>query len=196
MNYLGHLYLSGNDPQLMQANLYGDFIKGSQLSHLPEIVRRGIQLHRNIDHFIDNHPVIHALLPVLRAELPRIASIAIDIYFDHLLAKNWERFHPQPLADYLQAVYRGFDLDDPVYPPEYRQFLTLLKQRNWIASYPTLEAVDRMSHNVSAQLSFPNKLADGKAVFLIHEKRISEAFFEYMPAANEHFLTDKLRILS
>lgn len=196
MNYLGHLYLSGNDTDLMQANLYGDFIKGSHLSHLPELIQRGIHLHRSIDHFIDNHPVIHELLPVLRAELPKVAGIAIDIYFDHLLAKNWEAFHPQPLNDYLQAVYRGFNLDDPDYSHDYRVFLHHMITHNWISHYPTLDAIDRMSRNISAQLSFPNKLADGKAVFLIHEKEIAAAFFEYMPAANEHFLTDKLRILS
>lgn len=196
MNYLGHLYLSGNDTGLMQANLYGDFVKGTGLSHLPETIQRGIRLHRSIDHFIDNHPVVHGLLPVLRPDLPKVARIAVDIYFDHLLAKHWEQFHPQPLDSYLQAVYRGFDLGDPHYSSDYRTFLGHMIQRNWIRSYPTLDAVDKMSHNVGAQLSFPNKLADGKAVFLIHEKTITQAFFEYMLAANEHFLTEKLRILS
>jgi acyl carrier protein phosphodiesterase len=196
MNYLGHLYLSGNDTGLMQANLYGDFIKGTQLTHLPDVIQRGVQLHRSIDHFIDHHPVIRELLPALRGELPKVAGIAIDIFFDHLLAKNWGLFHPQPLNEYLQAVYRSFDLDDQNYSSDYRTFLRHLVQRNWIGSYPTLDAVDRMSRNVGAQLSFPNKLADGKSVFLMYEKAITQAFFEYMPAANEHFLPEKLRILS
>lgn len=196
MNYLGHLYLSGNDTALMQANLYGDFIKGSHLSHLPEVIQRGIQLHRSIDSFIDRHPVIHELLPILREELPKVAGIAIDIYFDHLLAKNWDHFHPQPLNDYLQAFYNHADLDDPHYSAEYLTFLRHLVQRNWISHYPTLDAVDRMSRSISSQLSFPNKLADGKAVFLIHEKAITDAFFEYMRSANEHFLVDGFRILS
>lgn len=196
MNYLGHLYLSGNDIELMQANLYGDFIKGSQLSHLPEIIQRGVQLHRSIDHFIDNHPVIHDLLPVLREELPKVAGIAVDIYFDHLLSKNWAYFHPQPLEDYLKVVYRKMDLNNSHYSREYLTFLTHLTQRNWISHYPTLDAIDRMSRSISAQLSFPNKLANGKAVFLMHEKIISDAFLEYMKSANEHFQTETLRILS
>jgi acyl carrier protein phosphodiesterase len=196
MNYLGHLYLSGNDTGLMQANLYGDFIKGTHLSHLPEVIQRGIQLHRSIDHFIDNHPVIRALLPVLRTDLPKVAGIAVDIFLDHLMAKNWKLFHPQPLGDYLQAVYRSFDLGNPDYSSDYLTFLRHLVQRNWISNYPSLEAVDKMSRSIASQLSFPNKLADGKAVFLIHENAITEAFFEYMRAANEHFLPEKLRILS
>jgi acyl carrier protein phosphodiesterase len=196
MNYLGHLYLSGNNVELMQANLYGDFIKGSHLSHLPAIIQQGIHLHRSIDHFIDNHPVVHQLLPILRNELPKVAGIAVDIYFDHLLAKNWTTFHPQPLNDYLQAVYRKLDLHNTHFSSEYLVFLDHLVQRNWISHYPTLDAVDRMSRSISTQLSFTNKLADGKAVFLMHEKIISNAFFDYMEAANEYFLTENLRILS
>jgi len=196
MNYLGHLYLSGNDIELMQANLYGDFIKGSHLAYLPEKIQQGIQLHRRIDHFIDNHPIIHELLPVLRVELPKVAGIAVDIYFDHLLAKNWKLFHPQELTDYLAIIYKEFNLELAGYSSDYLAFLKQLIQHNWIRHYPTLDAVDRMSKNISSKLSFPNPLHNGKSVFLQHEKIITAAFFEYMRAANEHFLAEELRILS
>ena len=196
MNYLGHLYLSGNDIELMQANLYGDFIKGSHLDHLPEKIKQGIQLHRKIDHFIDTHPIIHQLLPVLRTELPKVAGIAVDIYFDHLLAKNWKLFHPQELTDYLQVIYKQFNLENTSYSSDYLNFLKQLVHRNWISHYPTLDAVDRMSKSISSQLSFPNQLLNGKLVFQQHEKVITEAFFEYMRVANEHFLAEELRILS
>ncbi|MDH4472320.1 MAG: ACP phosphodiesterase [Fluviicola sp.] len=196
MNYLGHLYLSGNDTELMQANLYGDFIKGSDLSDLDPAIEKGIRLHRAIDHFIDHHQVIHELLPLLRTELPKVAGIAIDIYFDHLLAKNWLTFHPQPLTDYLTIVYKQLNTNDQRYSSDYLVFLQRLVQHQWINHYPTLDAIDRMSKNISSQLSFPNQLVNGKSVFLMHEKVISDAFFEYMRSANEHFLTEKLRILS
>ncbi|HLP54316.1 MAG TPA: ACP phosphodiesterase [Fluviicola sp.] len=196
MNYLGHLYLSGNDTSLMQANLYGDFIKGSNLSDLDPEIEKGIRLHRAIDHFIDNHKAVHELLPVLRTDLPKVAGIAIDIYFDHLLAKNWQTFHPQPYADYLDVVYQSLNSNDKRYNTDYLLFLERLLQYRWINHYPNLDAVDRMSKNISSQLSFPNQLLHGKSVFLIHEKTITEAFFDYMRSANEHFLTEKLRILS
>lgn len=196
MNYLGHIYFSGNDPQLMQANLYGDFIKGSHLGHLPEILQRGIQLHRSIDHYIDHHPVVHTLLLELRPAMPRVAGIAVDIFFDHLLARHWDQFHPQPLDAFLKAVYRKFDPEDDHYSVEFRLFLRKLISNNWISHYPTLDAVHRMCTSVGNKLSFPNNLSGGKSVFLIYENRISETFFEYMKDANEYFLTEEFRILS
>jgi acyl carrier protein phosphodiesterase len=180
----------------MQANLYGDFIKGSHLGHLPEILQRGIALHRSIDYFIDNHPAVRELLIELREDLPKVAGIAIDIYFDHLLARYWDRFHPQPLGSYLNHIYAHFNPLDTDYSPEFRMFLNQLIQRNWISHYPTLDAIERMSQIISVKLSFSNRLANGKTVFIIHEKAITQVFFEYMADANEHFLTEELRILS
>jgi acyl carrier protein phosphodiesterase len=196
MNYLGHLYFSGNDTGLMQANLYGDFIKGSRLDHLPEKIRQGIQLHRNIDFFIDNFPAVKDLQAILRAELPKVSGIAVDIYFDHLLARSWSNFHPQPLNDYLAAVYKKMDLTSEYYSADYLHFLKAMIRHNWMASYPTAEALDRMSRGVSSKLSFENPLVNGAAVFYRHEEAVKAAFFEYMAAASEHFLIEDHRILA
>ena len=180
----------------MQANLYGDFIKGSNLSHLPEVLQQGIQLHRKIDDFIDHHPVVHELLVELRPELPKVAGIAVDIYFDHLLAKNWKQFHPQPLEAYLEYFYSHANTDNKDYSADFRTFLKAMIRHDWMSYYPDPDSIDKMCRGVSSKLSFESALVNGKAVFAMHEKRITACFFEYMSAANEYFLTEKLRILS
>ncbi len=195
MNYLGHLYFSGNDVERMQANLYGDFVKGSHLEHLPPVIREGVLLHRKIDDFIDRHPVVHELLVILRPDLPKIAPVAIDIYFDHLLARNWKQFHPQELPDYLDYIYKHLDFSNPAYSPEYLAFLQAMVRHNWISQYATSEALDRMCRGVSSKISFPNALVNGSKVFRKFEAQITEGFFEYMIAANEYFLQEDPRIL-
>jgi len=54
----------------MRTNLFGDFVKGSHFKAFPEIIKEGIQLHRKIDDFIDNHPLVLELLHVLYPQLP------------------------------------------------------------------------------------------------------------------------------
>jgi acyl carrier protein phosphodiesterase len=56
MNFLGHLFFSNNELQLMHANLYGDFVKGKDLSQFDSTIQTGIRLHRKIDSYIDHHP--------------------------------------------------------------------------------------------------------------------------------------------
>jgi acyl carrier protein phosphodiesterase len=77
MNFLGHLYFSNNNLELMYANLFGDHVKGSDYSHFPEIVQTGISLHRSIDNYIDHHPKVVELMHKLYPELPKVTVIAM-----------------------------------------------------------------------------------------------------------------------
>ena len=60
----------------MLANLYGDFVKGSNLEAYTESVQTGIRLHRSIDNFIDTHPDVLELKRLLYEDLPKVSGIA------------------------------------------------------------------------------------------------------------------------
>ena len=49
INYLAHLYLSGDSPGERAGALLGDFVKGPVLSDWPTDVAFGIRLHRRVD---------------------------------------------------------------------------------------------------------------------------------------------------
>ena len=91
MNYLGHLYVAGDDPELQLGGLLGDFVRGRDLSAFPEGVARGISLHRSIDAYTDRHPAFRSACEALPAEYRRFSRILIDVYFGHLLARDWQR---------------------------------------------------------------------------------------------------------
>ena len=78
MNFLGHLYFSENNSELMYANLYGDHIKGRNFEQLPELLQKGIKLHRSIDNYIDHHPKVIDLMRQLYPELPKVTGIAMN----------------------------------------------------------------------------------------------------------------------
>jgi acyl carrier protein phosphodiesterase len=187
MNYLGHLYFSNDDPELMLANLYGDFVKGRDLSAYPAIVQQGIGLHRKIDSYIDSHPAVLELLHSLYPELPKIAGVAVDLYFDHLLAREWSSYHPDPLSAFLQRFYDAVDFGSKGYSETFRQLIRKLVDMDWISKYQTLEGLDRACRGVSSRISFPNELKHGRAVFEANEKKISTTFAIYMSDAVDYF---------
>ena len=56
MNYLAHIILSGDNLDLMYGNFISDAVKGNSFLNFSGDVRKGILLHRHIDHFTDTHP--------------------------------------------------------------------------------------------------------------------------------------------
>jgi acyl carrier protein phosphodiesterase len=193
MNYLGHLYFSKNDSALMTANLFGDFVKGIDLSSYEPKVQEGIVLHRKIDSYIDQSETVLILMRKLYESLPKVSSVAIDLFFDHLLAKHWRQFHPVPLNEYLNQYYQEIKLSEKLYSANFVDMMHRLIEHNWISYYSTLYGLEKSCQGVSSRISFPNELKNGKKVFLNHQKEISQAFFQFMDEANEYFLIDYLK---
>jgi acyl carrier protein phosphodiesterase len=195
MNYLGHLILSGEDQELQLANLYGDFFKGSRYELLPKKVMRGIKLHRGIDHFVDHHPISKQLLKQLYPVLPKIAPIALDLFFDHLLAKHWEKFHHQSLTQFSEEFF-SFALDpnnhhfsDPEfhYSSRFMELLEIMHRGDWLNNYQLEEGLTFACTGLSQRISFENNLHEGPAVFARHHMLLTEGFFAFMEDAFQHF---------
>ncbi|MEQ8424061.1 MAG: DUF479 domain-containing protein, partial [Cyclobacteriaceae bacterium] len=90
MNFLAHIYLSGDNAQLMIGNFIGDFVKGKNLSarYNPDVVL-GIELHRAIDEYTDSHDVVQKSKVRLRPKYRHYSGVIVDMFYDHFLAKNW-----------------------------------------------------------------------------------------------------------
>lgn len=188
MNLLGHIYLSNNNNQMAVANLFGDFVKGKKYLDYPEWIQKGVLLHREIDQFIDNHEKVRELIQVIRPDLPKVASVAIDLFFDHLLAKNWQDFHKAPLTAFLAEFYGVVPEYQNAFNADFNYFLRMLLERKWINHYSKFEGLQRMCHGVGKRISFPNALPQAYLTFSKHETTIESVFYEYMRDANEHFL--------
>ena len=187
MNFLGHLYFSNNDPELQYANLLGDYIKGSNLEQFPDVLQIGIKLHREIDHYIDHHPVVLALLHELYLKLPKISGIAVDLYFDHLLAKNWSDYHSTPLERFIREFeefdpeFRGF------FPPDFAFVLAKMKEGQWLKNYQYFSGLEAACSGLSRRISFENNLFEAPRVLREIEKNVEDSFRKFMDDAIPHF---------
>ncbi|RYM32063.1 DUF479 domain-containing protein [Brumimicrobium glaciale] len=195
MNYLGHLYFSKEKPDLMVANLFGDFIKGKDYSFLPKIVQEGVLLHRQIDDYVDHHPTVTELRLHLYNELPKIAGIAIDLYFDHLLAKDWSTYHSKSLDEFVDPFLaytknaKNLKFNNPKYeyPQHFINLLNAISKHNLLKRYVHLDGLAMASEGLSRRISFENNLDMAVVVFQNNEKRIEAAFEVYMKAAKLRF---------
>jgi len=94
VNYLAHLYLSGDDPEIQLGNFIGDFVRGrNPESEYPVKVAIGIHLHRIIDSYTDSHSIVRESKLRLRPVYRHYSGVLVDIYYDHFLARHWNQHH-------------------------------------------------------------------------------------------------------
>jgi acyl carrier protein phosphodiesterase len=189
MNFLGHLYFSGTDKELMLANLFGDFVRGSKHGHFPEVIQKGIKLHRSIDFYIDNHPLVKELKFDLMSHLPKVGPVAVDLFFDHLLARNWTQFHPSLYTSFLSDFYQHETDFHDHYPEQFIEFMHKLRTHQWMNHYPTKYGLMKSCEGVAKRISFETKLPTAHLVFDQMELQIEEVFHRFMSDAKREFLT-------
>jgi len=142
MNYLAHLYLADHTGTSLAGSVLGDSVKGRLCGAYPPSIELGIRLHRHIDSFTDTHPVVLNACARFEGPLRRYAGILLDIYFDHLLAKQWIRLHAEPLQQFAKRVSTVIWQQWP-HPP-------LMQQR--LASFPEVLLSYGQSHGIATAL--------------------------------------------
>ena len=154
MNFLGHLYLSGDDPQVIVGNFMGDGVKGRDLDRFPPRIREGIRLHRAIDSFTDQHPLARRGRNRLRPHAGRWSGVVLDIFFDHVLAVEWHDLHDEPFDSFVERMYGLLPLYREHMPPRIRHMLPYLIGGDWLRSFATLDgvawALDGLSRRVTS----------------------------------------------
>lgn len=135
MNFLAHTYLSGNNKTIALGNLIGDMVKGDSYLQFEKDIRIGLQLHRAIDHFTDQHEVFKHSQNLIRPYFNRYAGIVSDIYYDHFLAKYWNEFSEESLQNFVQSIYILMIKKYLSLPPRAQRIAPFMILRNWLGTY-------------------------------------------------------------
>lgn len=142
MNFLAHLYLSGNNTDIMIGNFIADHIKGNRFKHFPLSIQKGIRLHREIDTFTDAHPIVKKSMHRLHERYRHYDGVIIDIFYDHFLAKNWQKYSDIPLKKYVDNIYTLLQNHLQILPEKTIEMLPYMIQYNWLYNYQYLSGIE------------------------------------------------------
>lgn len=176
MNYLAHIYLSGDNPNIQVGGLLGDFVKGPLSGNLPTSIETGIALHRAIDSSTDRHPQFCEILKNIPPPWRRYGGILIDLYLDHLLASRWAQFHPAPLTRYCQDFYRNLDSHWDLLPERAQHFCRVAPRVNWLESYANRAHLPQMLDNIGKRLRKPVPLGQGLSCLELQQQALDDCF--------------------
>lgn len=182
MNFLAHVYLSGDDAQLMIGNFIADFVKGGNLNdrYTTEIVR-GIELHRAIDEFTDQHAVVQNSKDRLRPKYRHYSGVIVDMYYDHFLAKNWDDFHHLQLDDFAQQFYGLLKEYKPLLPEDVQRMMPYMIRGNWFLNYGYKEGIHRALTGMSRRTTFDSKMDEAVLDLTRHYELFENEFREFFP---------------
>lgn len=184
MNFLAHALLSGDAEADRVGGLMGDFIKGPLPAGLPPDLAGGVALHRAIDSFADRHPAFVASRARISPERRRVSGVLVDIFYDHLLARDWADHGQGVLEDYAARLYASLRVRSGLLPEKAREIAELMSSNDWLCSYRNVAAVGRVIDRMAVyRLRRTNPLGGGIEEFLADAAGFAADFRAFLPDA-------------
>lgn len=153
MNYLAHLVLADQTPLGLIGNLAGDFVRGVDVSTLHPEIRRGVAMHRAVDVFTDSHPVTRISRERLDPAWRHWRRVLVDVFYDHCLARDFERYAGKPLSEFAEGVYAALEAHAALLPPLLQRAAPVMVRHDWLRAYAHVEGVEEILWRMSRRSS-------------------------------------------
>lgn len=186
MNFLAHIFLSDDDELVRIGNFMADSIKGKSYLDLNPKIQRGVLLHREIDTFTDNHAVFRQSKHRLHEDFGHYSGVLIDLYYDHFLAKHFEKYHATPLLDFVHNFYYSLKKHFELLTPKVQNLTHYMIAQDWLGSYATLNGIEKIMIQMDYRTQNKSKMRFGinnlKRDYLLFE----DEFFEFFEEIIKH----------
>lgn len=144
MNFLAHIYLSGDNDAITIGNFIADGIRGKSYKKYPKDIQIGILLHREIDTFTDAHKIVRKSTKRLHKNYSHYSGVIVDILYDHFLAKNWASYCDIPLDNYVADFYEVLENNINILPTRVQKLMFYMIPNNWLLSYASIEGISKV----------------------------------------------------
>ena len=191
MNYLAHIYFSGKNRKVAVGNFIGDFVKGNSYDKYPLSFQEGILLHREIDQFTDTHPIFRESVDLIRPSFGRYSGIMVDMYYDYLLASDFERYsNGQNLGKFSRNFYLSALLYYRWLPKKVKGFIFHFIRTNRLEEYATYDGLEYSLKIMSVYNSSAINPTLGIEVLAKNDAQLRKLFEIFIVDAKKSFLIE------
>jgi len=181
MNFLAHVYLSCDNEDLLIGNMIADFIRNKEVASYSEEVQKGIVLHRKIDSYTDNHPIVRQGTNRLQPFHHKYAPVVIDVLYDYLLVKNWNRYSGESLPNFTKYVYEILERRMGELPLKLQKRLPGMIAGDWLTSYGTIKGLSFVFDKMDERAKFKANFSQAPKNLLMDYDAYNEEFNQFFP---------------
>jgi len=188
MNFLAHIYLSGNNEDILFGNFIADAVKGRVMDNYNNAIQQGILLHREIDRFTDTHHIFKKSKNRLQPRYHKFSGVIVDMYYDHFLASNWHMYSNDELEVFVDKAYKILRKKFFLLPTRYKKILPFMIGNNWLVNYAKFNKLQNNFENMAKRTSFEsgmeNAVIDLKEDYELYKDEFGEFFPEIIRFVN------------
>lgn len=183
MNYLAHLHIAEHCQSSLLGNLLGDFVKGSPEQQFSQYISQGVRLHRFVDTYTDKHDIVKQAKQLFPNGTRRFSGIALDMFWDHCLAKNWHEYQTHDLHMFCEYSLRQIleEQTQQNVPERFVNVTHAMWRGQWLQSYQQLENIEYALQRMSQRSVRMAPLVECIPYLQNHYHQLDELFAHLYP---------------
>lgn len=194
MNFLAHLYLSGDNEEVITGNFIADHVKGDSVMKYSVGIQSGIRLHREIDAFTDSHPVFLKTRERLNGNYRKYAGVVADMFYDHFLSAEWKSYSDESLEGFTDRMHSIIIKRFPILPDKSQRFIAYMKKFNWFTGYGTFEGLGRALNGMAIRTPFKSGMENAVQDLKAHYHLYREEFQQFFPEIIDYTIQRRINI--
>lgn len=180
MNYLAHSFLSFSDEQMV-GNLIADFISNKERDKFSLGIQQGIQLHRSIDEFTDQHPKVLEAKTVFQPIVRLYSGAFVDVVFDYFLANDDCIKSPKEWRDFSAYTYEVLYQYEEILPEKFKKILPRMEKDNWLYNYRFDWGMEYSMINLLNKAKYLDHTIPVYQFFLQHKNFLRSCYEDFFP---------------
>lgn len=192
MNFLAHMFLTFGDKELTVGNYVADFIRNRDFVLFSDKIITGIKLHRHIDYFTDNHPEVLKSTRILRSRHSKYAPVVIDVFYDYILAKNWDKFSDIEMRSFADTIYSHLNEYSDDFPLHLQSITNRMIADDFLLQYGTQDGIEKTFSRIGKRAKFKSNFETAFKDLEENFDEINEGFLTFFPSLIEEVQTYKL----
>lgn len=186
MNFLAHLHLAPDTPDHRVGSVVADFLKGPAFLRLPATIQDGVRQHRAVDAFTDRHQLVQRSIVRISQNWGWFSGIIVDIYYDHILAREWARHCDEPLRGFADRMYAILLAAAPALEMPGRGFIEWMADDDRLVKYGTVDGIADTLRRLSRRIEerMPGKsvrLHEAMPELIANDAGLEEDFRAFYP---------------
>jgi acyl carrier protein phosphodiesterase len=176
MNYLAHAFLSPEDPLILMGNLWGDLLRPRDYEFLAPSLLKGIERHKMIDAFTDQHKAVDEIVSLLRPYQGKYTPVVVDVLMDFILSKFWHQYHEAPIEVFCQSTYKVVDEHLDFIPARLHPRINRMLSHQWLESCKNRERMERTLDMLNKRAAFDNTIPEAMLPYDLHTEQMDRLF--------------------
>ncbi len=194
MEIIVNAFYSGQNAETMVGSFLGHGYINNHHNKFSPSIEAGQQISNYISDFIAGNPVCQQSLDLLSPKARKYGNTILRLYYDHLLAKNWQEYSEQSYEQFCMQVISVLKNHNELFPYKPKRVANRIVKKKSILQLNTISGLNGYIQDMTRYNSYNSSICESVGDLVKNYDLFNRTFREVFPEMEKEisYKTEKI----